>query len=150
MSQSLAKNLIHLVFSTKHRAPLINKLVQPDLYKYLGGILSKWDSPSINIGGVADHVHLLFCLSKNHALSTVVEHVKKGSSKWIKTQGPEFASFHWQAGYGAFSVSQSSAPRVKGYIRDQEEHHRSRSFQDEFRAFLRVHEVQFDELYVWD
>jgi len=116
----------------------------------MSGILKDWDSPAIIIGSVADHAHLLFRLSKNHALSKVVEHVKKGSSKWIKTQGSRYADFHWQAGYGAFSVSQSNAPRVKTYIANQEEHHRERNFQDEFRAFLRRHQVEFDERYVWD
>jgi hypothetical protein len=76
--------------------------------------------------------------------------VKKGSSKWIKTQGTRYSNFHWQAGYGAFSVSQSNAPRVKSYIAHQEEHHRTRGFQDEFRDFLRRHQVEFDERYVWD
>lgn len=150
MPQSLAKLLVHLIFSTKNRAALIQKPVRPELYKYMNGILDGWDSPAIIIGSVEDHIHLLFCLSKNHALSKVVEHVKKGSSKWIKTQGARYATFQWQAGYGAFSVSQSNAPRVKTYIENQEEHHRRRTFQDEFRAFLRRHQVEFDERYVWD
>ena len=92
----------------------------------------------------------MFCLSKNRALSKVVEEDKKGSSRWIKTKGKRYANFHWQNGYGAFSVSQSNAPRVRRYIADQEEHHRRRTFQDEFRAFLRRHAVEFDERYVWD
>ena len=79
-----------------------------------------------------------------------MEEVKKGSSKWIKTQGPRYSNFQWQAGYGAFSVSQSNVPNVKSYIANQEEHHRRRSFQDELRAFLRRHQVEFDERYVWD
>jgi putative transposase len=150
MPQSLAKNLIHLIFSTKNRKPVILKPTRPELHKYMNGILDEWDSPAIIIGSVADHVHLLFCLSKNHALSKVVEQVKKGSSKWIKTQGARYSAFHWQSGYGAFSVSQSNEPRVSTYISEQEEHHRTRNFQDEFRAFLRRHQIQFDERYVWD
>lgn len=150
MPQSLSKMLVHLIFSTKNRAPLLLKPVIPELHKCMAAILEEWDSPAIIIGSVADHSHLLFCLSKNHALSKVVEHVKKGSSKWIKTQGARYSSFHWQSGYGAFSVSQSNVPRVKTYIANQEEHHRKRTFQDELRAFLRRHQVEFDERYVWD
>jgi REP element-mobilizing transposase RayT len=150
MPQSLSKILVHLIFSTKNRTPILLKSVRPDLHKYLSGILEEWDSPGIVIGSVADHAHILFTLSKNHALSKVVEHVKKGSSKWLKTQGARYSNFHWQAGYGAFSVSQSNVPRVKLYIINQEEHHRVRGFQDELRAFLRRHQVEFDERYVWD
>lgn len=150
MAQSLARNLIHLIFSTKNRKPLILKPTRPDLHKYMAGILAEWDSPAIIIESVADHAHLLFCLSKNHALSKIVEHVKKGSSKWIKAQGVRYSSFQWQSGYGAFSVSQSNVPRVSAYIAGQEEHHRTRNFQDELRAFLRRHQIQFDERYLWD
>ena len=96
MPQSLSKILVHLIFSTKDREALIQKAVRPELHKYMSGILKDWDSPAIIIGSVADHAHLLFRLSKNHALSKVVEHVKKGSSKWIKTQGSRYADFHWQ------------------------------------------------------
>jgi REP element-mobilizing transposase RayT len=150
MPQSLSKILVHLIFSTKNRAPLLLKPIRPELHKYMSGILEEWDSPRIIIGSVADHAHILFTHSKNHALSKIVEQVKKGSSKWIKTQGTRYANFHWQAGYGAFSVSRSNVPRVKSYIFNQEEHHRTRGFQDELPAFLRRHRVEFDERYVWD
>ena len=111
MAQSLAKNLLHLIFSTKHREPLITAEIRPALHAYIGGILRQWKSPAIIMNSVADHIHMLFCLSKNHALKDIVEEVKKGSSKWIKTKGPQFAHFYWQNGYGAFSVSQSNVPR---------------------------------------
>jgi REP element-mobilizing transposase RayT len=150
MSQSFAKNLIHLIYSTKRRTPCLPPVVLPGLFAYKAGILKHWQSPALVIGGVADHVHVLFCLSKNHALAKVVEAVKKGSSKWLKTQAPDLCDFHWQAGYGAFSVSPSSVPAVKAYIERQEEHHRTRSFQEEFRAFLKRHGIAFDERYVWD
>jgi REP element-mobilizing transposase RayT len=150
VSQSLAKNLIHLIYSTKHRTPCLTPAVRPGLFAYKAGILKHWHSPALIIGGVADHVHLLFCLSKNHALAKVVEEVKKGSSKWLKTQGEEFLEFHRQAGYGAFSVSPSNVEAVKAYIERQEEHHRKRSFQEELRAFLKRHGIEFDERYVWD
>jgi REP element-mobilizing transposase RayT len=148
--QSLARNLVHLIFSTKHRVPVLSDRIRDELHAYMAGVLKEWDSPALEIGSVADHVHILFCLSKNHALAKVVEHVKKGPSKWLKTQGREFADFHWQAGYGAFSVSQSNVPRVRTYIQGQAEHHRRRTFQDEFRAFLKRHQVEYDERYVWD
>lgn len=150
MGQSLAKNLIHLIFSTKHRQTCLEPEIRPALFAYIGGILRELDSPSICIGGVADHVHVLFQLSKNIALAKVIEEVKKGSSKWLKTQGPAFVDFHWQNGYGAFSVSQSGVPNVIEYVEKQEEHHRGKSFEDEFRDFLRKHGVEFDERYVWD
>ena len=102
------------------------------------------------IGGAADHVHILFCLSKNLALAKVIEEVKKGSSKWMKTQGPKFQDFHWQAGYGAFSVSQSHVEEVRRYIELQDEHHRTRSFKDEFLAFLNRYEIEYDERFLWE
>ena len=150
MSQSLVKNLIHLVYSTKERRPLINKNIIASLHAYQAGIFKQHDCPALIIGGVDDHVHALFSLSKNLALKTIVEEVKKGSSKWIKTQGPEFSNFYWQAGYGAFSVSQSNVAVVVRYIETQETHHHAASFQDELRALFRRHEIEFDERYVWD
>ena len=150
MSQSLVKNLIHLVYSTKHREPLIPDEHRDALYAYQAGIFRKWDSPALIIGGVSNHVHALFALSKNHALKTIVEEVKKGSSKWMKREGPRVADFHWQAGYGAFSVSRSNEEAVTRYIKNQPEHHRKVSFQDELRALFMKHEIKFDERYVWD
>lgn len=150
MPQSLAKNLIHLIYSTKHREPILHAEIRPSLYAYQSGILKQLDCPAIVMGGVADHVHSLFCLSKNHSLAKVVEELKKGSSKWLKTQGNEFHDFHWQAGYGAFSVSQSNVDEVKRYIEQQEEHHRKRTFQEELIALLGLHEMEFNETYLWD
>jgi len=150
MSQSLSKILVHLIFSTKNRRKIIDSSIRTKLDSYMAGILQEWDSPAVIVGSVADHAHLLLCLCKNHALSKVVEQVKKGSSKWIKTQGKRYLDFQWQNGYGAFSVSQSNVSRVKGYIANQDEHHRRRSYEDEFRAFLRRHQIEFNEKYVWD
>ncbi len=150
MSQSLAKNILHLIFSTKNREPLLTASIRRALHPYLGGILRQWESPAILMNSVADHIHILFCLSKNHALKDVVEEVKKGSSKWIKGRGQEFASFFWQAGYGAFSVSQSNVPSVKRYISNQEAHHKKVGFQEEFRTFLTRYGIEYDERYVWD
>lgn len=150
MSQSLVKNFVHLVYSTKHRQPWILKDQQSGLWKYQAGIFKAWDSPALIIGGTEDHVHALFSLSKNFALKKIVEEVKKSSSKWMKTNGPNVKEFAWQAGYGGFSVSQSGVERVTRYIRDQEQHHRKMTFQDELRELFRRHGIEFDERYVWD
>jgi len=150
MAQSLAKNIIHLIYSTKNRTPYLGPTYREKLYAYQAGIFDQWDSPAILIGGVADHVHALFALSKNHRLTRIVEEVKKGSSKWLKTVDKNLASFHWQNGYGAFSVSQSNVTQVCRYIEAQQEHHRKASFQEEYRIFLKRHGIEFDERYVWD
>ena len=150
MSQSLARVLLHLTFSTKHRKPWIDKPIRSELNAIFASTLQKWECPAILVGSVDDHIHALFALSRNYAIKTIVEEVKKVSSKWIKTKGRKYAEFHWQAGYGIFSVSQSNACRVRAYIANQEEHHRRRSFQDELRALLKRHQLPFDERYVWD
>ena len=149
MPQSLEKNTIHLVFSTKNRHPWLKEALRPRLFAYLAGIFQQWESPAIVIGGHDDHVHSLFLLSKNHALKKVVEEVKKGSSKWIKTLGDELADFSWQNGYGAFSVSESNIPDVKKYIECQMEHHQRMTFQDEMRQFLARHGMTVDERHLW-
>ena len=150
MSQSLAQNLLHLIFSTKHRESIITDTVRPHLHAYMAGILKDLDCPAIKINSVADHVHILFTLDKDRALSQVVMALKRGSSKWIKTEGPAFRQFHCQSGYGGFSIGQSALEEVKAYILDQREHHRKKTFQEEFRAFLRRYEVAYDERYAWD
>jgi putative transposase len=150
MSQSLVKILIHLVYSSKHRQPWSTKTHREAIFAYQAGIYKEWDSPALAIGGMDDHVHALFVLSKNHPLKKIVEEVKKGSSKWAKIEGPKNADFYWQAGYAAFSVSQSNLDEVKKYIVNQEEHHRRMTFQDELRALYNRHGIAFDERYVWD
>jgi hypothetical protein len=113
-------------------------------------ILKGLESPAILINGVEDHVHVLFTLSRNYAVKKIVQDVKADSSLWIKKKGVAYSEFHWQAGYGAFSVSQSNLEAVLQYIRDQEEHHRTRSYQDEFRRLCELYEIEIDERYVWD
>jgi len=148
MPQSLAKVYVHLVFSTQGRETCLAEAVRPNLFAYLAGILQNLECSAVKVGGIADHVHVLFVLARTIPLSKVVEEAKKGSSKWMKTQGvPAFA---WQAGYGAFSVSASQVDIVSKYIENQEEHHRKTTFQDEFRQFCRKYGVQLDERYVWD
>src|SRR5437588_2580620 len=151
MSQSLSKMWTHLVFSTKDRYPFLsNQEIRDKTQKYVAGILRKQDCPTLIVGGAADHVHSLFVLSKNRSIAEIVYEVKRGSSKWIKTQGAEHKKFHWQSGYGAFSVSQSHVEQVRRYIAGQERHHRKVTFQDELREFLRRYEVEYDERYAWD
>ena len=148
MPQSLASVLIHLIFSTKNREPTIPHQLLPQLHAYIVGILANLQCPSLRTGGVVDHTHPLFSLLRTAAIAEVVEEVQKGSSKWMKQQGvPEFA---WQAGYAAFSVSESQKVAVIRYIEQQEEHHKRQSFQEEVRAFLTRHGVTYDERYVWD
>jgi putative transposase len=148
MPQSLAKIYVHLTFSTLHREPWLTEAIRPKLFAYLAGILPNQDCPAVKIGGVADHVHVLFVLTRTLPVSKVVEEAKKGSSKWLKTQG--VPGFSWQAGYGAFSVSASQVDVVSTYIQNQEQHHRKTTFQDEFREVCRKYGVTLDERYVWD
>jgi REP element-mobilizing transposase RayT len=148
MPQSLARILVHLVFSTKNREPFITDHHREDTFNYLGGTLNAIECPAICIGGVSDHVHFLFGLSRSMSISDVVEELKKGSSKWAKEK--IHPAFYWQNGYGAFSVSPSNLDQVKRYIENQEQHHRTLSFQEEFRELLRRHEIEWDERYVWD
>ena len=150
MPQSLSRILVHLVFSTKDRVPVLTPTICGELHPYLAVVLRDNDCPSLKVGGVTDHVHLIFGLSRTSIVAKVVETVKTSSSKWIKTKGAEFATFHWQGGYGAFSVSESNAQAVVTYIATQEEHHRRMTFQEEYRKFLDRHHVPYDERYVWD
>jgi len=151
MSQSLSKIWSHLIFSTKERYPFLpDRHVRDELCAYMASILRNHGCPTLQIGGANDHIHALFVLSKNSSIAQVVYEVKRGSSKWIKTQGPEFRKFHWQNGYGAFSVSQSHVEQVRRYILRQEQHHRKITFQDEYREFLRRYDVKYDDQYVWD
>ena len=150
MSQSLSRILIHMVFSTKHRASVLTPRICVELYPYLATVLTNKDCPSLRVGGVEDHVHLFFGLSRMLTVAQVAETVKTSSSKWIKTKGKEFSQFHWQGGYGAFSVSESAADAVVYYIQHQQEHHKRRTFQEEFRELLERHNVAYDERFVWD
>ena len=150
MGKSLVQIYIHLVFSTKNRQPIILPPIEQELHSYLGGICNKLDCQSIIAGGHTDHIHILFKLSKKIALIKLVEEVKSHSSKWIKTKGAEYKNFYWQDGYGAFSIKPSQVDNVIAYISKQHEHHAKKTFQDEYRAFLRKYKVDFNEEYVWD
>jgi REP-associated tyrosine transposase len=150
MSQSLARIYVHLIFSTKHREPLLSAAVQPRLRAYLATVLKNLGSAAVKVGGTRDHVHMLFRLSKNRALAETVERIKTSSSKWLKTQGRATTSFHWQSGYAAFSVSPAKVRSVVDYIARQEEHHRKVTFQEECRKFFESYGLEYDERYMWD
>jgi len=150
MPQSLARLHIHLVFSTKHREQIISDRIRDSLHAYMATVLQNMGCPTVLINSVEDHIHILFELARTVAVSSAVESVKKTSSKWIKTQGSEFAGFAWQTGYGVFAVSESNVLAVREYIAGQREYHRSKSFQEEYRTFLERNRINFDERYVWD
>jgi len=150
MAQSLSKIYVHLIFSTKDRERTLPDEVRPDLHAYLGGTFKGLGCSPIEINSEPDHLHSLFLLARTAALSDVVGHLKKSSNDWLRSRGSQFERFFWQAGYGAFSVSQSQVEDVRAYIRNQREHHRVKSFQEELRAFFKAYEVEFDERYVWD
>jgi REP element-mobilizing transposase RayT len=150
MGQSLVKNYLHIVFSTKHRQEIIHPLVEEELHAYLGGICKNLECPPIIVGGSTDHIHILCMLSKKIALMKLMEELKSHSSKWMKTKAESLSNFYWQDGYGAFSVNPSEVETVINYIANQKEHHRKKTFQDEYRAFLKQYNVEYDERYVWD
>ena len=151
MPQSLAKVLLHIVFSTKNRYPFLgDKNIRDEMHAYLGGTCKALDCPVLKVGGVSDHVHILCALSRSLTIAKLVGEIKRESSKWVKTKGKILGKFAWQSGYGAFSVGQSEVERVRAYIAGQQEHHRTSTFQDEYRAFLRENGVEYDERYVWD
>ena len=147
----MAPIYLHIVFSTKNRQPFLkNKQIRERTHAYLSGICKNLKCPSLLVGGVEDHVHLLVRFSKNMAVANFIAEIKRESSKWVKEQDRALASFYWQSGYGAFSLSPSHVDAVKKYIAGQEEHHRHESFQDEFRKLCRKYGVEIDERYVWD
>jgi REP element-mobilizing transposase RayT len=150
MPQSLARLNIHLIFSTKHRARVLTDHIRGQLHGYTATVMDNFGCHAILLNSVEDHIHLLFELGRTVAISKAVEEIKTTSSKWIKTQGPEFGTFAWQSGYAAFSVDMSSLARVREYIANQRDHHRVETFQDEYRRFLSEHAVGFDERYMWD
>lgn len=150
MGQSLVKNFVHIVFSTKYRQPIITPAIETELHAYLGGICKKMECPPVKVGGYTDHIHILCLLSKKITLMKLLEEVKSHSSKWVKTKGTEFSNFYWQDGYGAFSVNPAEVDTVIHYIENQKEHHSKKLFQEEYRAFLKKYQVEYDERYVWD
>ena len=150
MPQSLSKVYVHIVFSTKNREIHLDENIETAMHEYLGGICKGLDCNPIRIGGCKDHVHILCLLSRKIAQMKLVEELKKQSSKWIKTKDKAYSNFHWQDGYGIFSVNPAETGKVIDYIEKQHEHHRHKNFQAEFRTFLKKYKVDYDEKYVWD
>lgn len=150
MPQSLVKNYIHLIYSTKHRQHLLDDAIQPEVFSYIGGVCANLECHPVKVGGYTNHIHALFLLSKKITLIKVVEEIKSHSSVWMKTKGEMYKNFYWQNGYGAFSINPSEVNKVIAYIENQKEHHRKVSFEEEYRAFLKKYNVEYDERYVWD
>ncbi|HEV7226706.1 MAG TPA: IS200/IS605 family transposase [Pirellulales bacterium] len=151
MPQSLAQIYLHIVFSTKERRPFLqDRSIRDEMHAYLGGVCNNLGCPILRVGGVADHVHLLCRFGRTITVADLVQELKRESSKWAKTKSDSLRDFHWQNGYGAFSISPGHVESVRSYIANQEEHHRIVTFQDEFRRSLAKYGVEYDERYVWD
>jgi REP element-mobilizing transposase RayT len=150
MSQSLSRLWTHLIFSTKDRFPFLKEPdLKNDMHRNLASLLRSHDCETVIVGGTSDHVHVLFDLSRKYSVATIVKEIKRTSSAWVKEVSP-FKRFHWQNGYGAFSVSQSHLDRVYRYIEQQEHHHRRVTFQDEYRSFLKKYGIEYNEDYLWN
>ena len=150
MPQSHAQLYVHLIFSTKQRRPLLDNEIRPRVHAYLASVIRDLHSSYVVVGGVADHAHILFDMGKKHTPVEFVEKVKRESSKFVKSLGEKYKEFYWQRGYAMFSVSPTHKTIVENYIRNQEEHHRKKTFQEELREFLTRYGIVFDEEYVWD
>ncbi|MGM9709752.1 MAG: transposase [Prevotella sp.] len=149
MAQSLSKIYIHLIFHVKTTSPVIGEDDLSRVHSYIGQLVNVTGCRVVQVGGIKDHVHILFLLSKNESLSHIVEEVKRNSSRWIKTISEKYVKFEWQGGYGAFSVSQSVVDRTLEYIRHQKKHHLKLSFKDEYKEFLTLYGVKYDEQYLF-
>jgi putative transposase len=150
MPQSFVCAHLHIVFSTKHRQPTLRKEICERLYSYIGGIIRNQKGVLLAAGGMEDHIHLLIQQGKQISIADSVRDIKANSSAWIHEQFHDLANFAWQSGYGAFAVSFSNIDAVKKYIDRQEEHHRKRTYQEEFLELLKRHRIEFDERYLWD
>jgi REP element-mobilizing transposase RayT len=150
MAQSLSKVYLHAIFSTKNRESSLADAWRDELFHVVGGAANNMGCQSLIVGGVADHVHMLFQLGRTITIADAVGKIKSTSSAWVNQTRGMASPFHWQNGYAAFSVSQSNVEQVRGYIRRQPEHHVKQSFQDELRELLRRYEIEWDERYVWD
>jgi REP element-mobilizing transposase RayT len=150
MARSLSFLLVHVVFSTKDRMPVLDEAVRPDLYAYLATIVRNNECECFLVGGVADHVHLAIRLNRQANVADLVAEIKSSSSKWLKGQSPKLAKFAWQRGYGAFSVGPADLNALIRYIDTQEAHHTKQDFQDELRVFLKRYGIECDERYLWD
>ncbi|MGH9500471.1 MAG: IS200/IS605 family transposase [Terriglobales bacterium] len=150
MGHTSTNLLVHFIFGTKQRAPLITPEIESDLHAYIGGIIREIGGVALAINGIPDHVHILARVPAKHSVAELACLAKTNSSRWVHERWPERRDFAWQTGYGAFSVSESAAGAVKSYISNQRKHHQKASFQEEFLGFLRKNNIAFDERYLWD
>jgi len=150
MPQSLSLVIVHVIFSTKDRRPLLDTNTRPNLHAYLATVARNAGCECYRAGGVADHVHLAIRLSRTLTIADLVENLKTSSSKWLKAQSPMLKTFSWQRGYACFSVGPTDLDPLCAYIEKQEKHHRTRTFQEEFRMFLKKYGVEYNAAYVWD
>ena len=150
MPQSFGCMNCHIIFSTKNREPLILPDFAPRVYQYIGGTARNTGNTLMAAGGMPDHVHLLVSLGKQSCIADVVRDLKSNSSRWIHETFADLRGFAWQTGYGAFAVSYSNLDQIRQYIANQQEHHRVHTFKEEFMAFLKRHNLEYDERYVWD
>jgi REP element-mobilizing transposase RayT len=151
MAQSLSQLFVHIIFSTKMRLPFLSKdEILQETHAFLAATCVDLKCPSLAVGGVEDHVHILCSMARTMAAAGLVKELKRQSSIWLKSRDPELQGFYWQEGYGVFSVSPSHLSAVRSYIQNQKEHHKTELFQDEYRRILRKYEIEYDERYVWD
>jgi REP element-mobilizing transposase RayT len=150
MPQSLSQVILHIVFSTKERRPWLDAEIRPRMHGYLATVCRDCDCEAYRVGGTADHVHIAARLARTISQAELLEKIKKTSSAWIKEQGNQYAGFFWQGGYGDFSIGWSQLEDLKRYIDHQEQHHRTQTFQEEYRGLLAKYHLEFDERYVWD
>jgi REP element-mobilizing transposase RayT len=150
MSQTLSQVILHVVFSTKDRRPWLDLAVRPRMHAYLATVCRDCDCEAYRVGGADDHVHIAARLARTISQADLLQNIKKTSPAWIKRQGRQYSAFFWQGGYGDFSIGWSQLEELVRYIERQEQHHRTQSFQEEYRNLLEKYRVGFDERYVWD
>ena len=150
MPQSLSLVIVHLIFSTKDRRPFLDDSIQASIHAYLATVARNTGCECYRVGGLDDHVHLAIRMSRTISVADLVEKVKTASSKWAKSQSADLRDFSWQRGYGCFSVGPQDLNALVDYIDHQHAHHKTRTFQEEFRMFLEKYGVEYDEAYVWD
>ena len=150
MAHTYTNLLVHVIFSTKDRVPLLDAELKPRLFPYMGGIVHELGGTALLINGPSDHVHMLLLLPAKVTVSEIAGKVKANSSGWVHREFPDRRTFAWQTGYAAFTVSHSQKQSVLDYIANQEEHHRKLSFKEELIAFLKKHEIQYDERYIFE
>jgi REP element-mobilizing transposase RayT len=148
MAHSYVRNCVHIIFSTKFRSKNLSPEIRSELWKCISGIIRNKEMTPIAVGGYEDHCHVLVAIPSTMTVSKAAQAIKANSSKWLSETYPDLKNFEWQEGYSAFSVSSSVIPRVVEYIKNQEEHHKTKSFRDEYIEFLKLNNIEFDERHV--